>query len=88
MPPIHSETLRSSARVAGRSSGTCTEIFVSFSLGRSITHSQPPFSNTIASEPTLGHFTSYSVKFVTLRCVFLSRSYAHTFAIFDSRSEQ
>lgn len=74
MPVSQSPTRRYSARVAGLSSGTFTESFVSFSEGRSITYSQPPFSNTMASLPMLGHFTSYSVKRVTWRCVFLSRS--------------
>src|SRR5215471_8740643 len=57
-PVIQSATERYSGRVAGLSSGTCTDSLCSFSDGRSITYSQPPFSNTIASEPTLGHFTS------------------------------
>ncbi len=56
--PMWFATLRYSARVAGLSSGTCTDSLCSFSPGRSSTYSQPPFSNTIASEPTLGHFTS------------------------------
>jgi hypothetical protein len=51
-------TFRSSARVAGLSSGTSTWICCGWDPGRSITQRYPPFSKTIESPPMLGHFTS------------------------------
>jgi hypothetical protein len=87
-PPMWSATLRNSGRIAGLSSGTSTDRRVSFSVARSITYSQPPFSSTIASPPMAGHFTSYSLNVVTWRWVFRSRSYAHRLAVRPPRSEQ
>jgi hypothetical protein len=47
-----------------------------FSVVRSRRWRYPPFMKTMAPGPRLGHNTSYSVKFVTLRTAFVARSQA------------